>query len=107
MRADLRGERRQETCKCDSLCSFSLPSSSLPVVPDGRWWLVWLELPSSCSLRVRAVWCGGGQCEREGMVESGCGGGQCESVVAATRLVIVSNNKHLLGYKTYIPNIDN
>ena len=40
------------------------------------------------------------------MVESGCGGGQRESVVAATRLVIVSNNKHLLGYKTYIPNID-
>ena len=56
---------------------------------------------------MRAVWCGGGQCKREGMVESGCGDGQHESVVATTRLVIVSNNKHLLGYKTYIPNIDN
>ena len=97
-------KRRASVTHCvHSLCPLHLFPLSLMV---GGGWRSWSRPHRArCAVCMHAVWCGGGQCEREGMVESGCGGGQRESVVAATQLVIVSNNKHLLGYKTYIPNI--
>ena len=70
------------THRVHSLCPLCLFLSSLMI---GGGWHGWSHPHRACcAVCVHAVWCGGGQCEREGMVESGCGGGQCESVVAVT-----------------------
>lgn len=78
----------------------------------------WHGWDHSCRARraacgVCAVWCGSGQHERERSGGVGCGGQRerwcCGEYVAATQLVIVSITvtNTALGYKIYIPNIDN